>query len=454
MLGRDLVPLLAADHEVTAVDMDVDITDPKAVDACVADCRPEAVFHLAAWTDVDAAEEREVDALVVNGVGTANVARAAERVGAALVVVSTDYVFDGTASPYDEDAPVAPIGAYGRTKLAGEEAALAEHPKGTRIARTAWLYGAHGRNFVDTMRRLGAERDEVTVVADQEGCPTWTRDLAPALVALLDQPPGIYHTVGDGFGHLGGLRRGDLCGGRPGLPGVAGHDSGVWSSGPATCTLRLDCHQTRSATPATLARSARRLSEGVRMRLLVTGGCGFIGSAFVRIALGRGAEVVNLDKLTYAGNPANVAEVADEPGIQLHPGGHRRPGRRRRGHRGLRRRRQLRGREPRRSQHPGSRRVHPHGRAGHRHAAGRSSRGRRRTVRAGLDRRGLRLDRLRVVPRDRSAAAVQPVLGEQGGRRPAGARVASHLSGSTRSSHGAATRSGRVSTPRSSSRSS
>lgn len=198
MLGRDLVPLLAADHEVTAVDMDVDITDPKAVDACVADCRPEAVFHLAAWTDVDAAEEREVDALVVNGVGTANVARAVERVGAALVVVSTDYVFDGTASPYDEDAPVAPIGAYGRTKLAGEEAALAEHPKGARIARTAWLYGAHGRNFVDTMRRLGAERDEVTVVADQEGCPTWTRDLAPALVALLDQPPGIYHTVGEG----------------------------------------------------------------------------------------------------------------------------------------------------------------------------------------------------------------------------------------------------------------
>lgn len=198
MLGRDLVPLLAADHEVTAVDMDVDITDPTAVDACVAECRPDAVFHLAAWTDVDGAEEHEGDALVVNGVGTANVARAAARAGAALIVVSTDYVFDGTAAPYDEDAPVAPIGAYGRTKLAGEEAALAEHPKGTRIARTAWLYGAHGRNFVDTMRRLGAARDEVTVVADQEGCPTWTRDLAPALVALLDQPPGVYHTAGEG----------------------------------------------------------------------------------------------------------------------------------------------------------------------------------------------------------------------------------------------------------------
>ena len=205
MLGRDLVPLLAVDHEVTAVDLDVDVTDPRAVDACVAACRPEAVFHLAAWTDVDGAEEREVDALVVNGVGTANVARAAERAGAALVVVSTDYVFDGTQSPYGEDAPVAPIGAYGRSKLAGEEAATAEHPKGTRIARTAWLYGEHGPNFVDTMRRLGAERDEVRVVADQEGCPTWTRDLAPALVALVNLPPGVYHTAGAGSVTWAGL---------------------------------------------------------------------------------------------------------------------------------------------------------------------------------------------------------------------------------------------------------
>lgn len=198
MLGQDLVPFLATDHDVTAVDLDVEITDPKVVDACFAACRPEAVFHLAAWTNVDAAEANEVDALIVNGVGTANVARAAERLGAALVVVSTDYVFDGTQSPYSEDDPTEPIGAYGRTKLAGEEAAIAEHPKGARIARTAWLYGAHGGNFVDTMRRLGTEREEVTVVADQEGCPTWTRDLVPALVALLEQPPGIYHTAGGG----------------------------------------------------------------------------------------------------------------------------------------------------------------------------------------------------------------------------------------------------------------
>ncbi|HRC07763.1 MAG TPA: dTDP-4-dehydrorhamnose reductase [Miltoncostaeales bacterium] len=200
MLGRDLIPALTAlGHEVTGVDMDVDITNPAAVDACVDRVRPQAVFHLAAWTNVDGAEEHEPASLAVNGDGTRNVARAAARAGAALVAVSTDYVFRGdNAAGYREDDPTGPIGAYGRTKLAGEQAALHEHPSGARIARTAWLYGAHGRNFVDTMRRLGAERDELTVVADQTGSPTWTRDLAPALIALLDQPPGIYHVAGGG----------------------------------------------------------------------------------------------------------------------------------------------------------------------------------------------------------------------------------------------------------------
>jgi dTDP-4-dehydrorhamnose reductase len=199
MLGRDLVPLLEPSHEVTAVDLEVDVTDPAAVDACADACAPEAVFHLAAWTDVDGAEAEEERAAAVNGAGTGNVARAAARHGAALVYVSTDYVFDGRKpGAYVEDDPPSPLGAYGRTKLAGEQAALAVHPEGTRIARTAWLYGRHGRNFVDTMRRLGAEREEVAVVDDQEGSPTWTGDLAPALVALVDRPPGVYHTTGAG----------------------------------------------------------------------------------------------------------------------------------------------------------------------------------------------------------------------------------------------------------------
>ena len=199
MLGADLLEALTdVGHQVTAVDMEVDVTNPAAVDICVDEARPEAVFHLAAWTDVDGAEAREPEAFAVNATGTRNVATAAARHGAPIVAVSTDYVFDGTAGPYTEDAPTSPLNAYGRTKLAGEIAALEAHPAGARIARTAWLYGAGGRNFVDTVRTLAATHETVRVVADQEGCPTWAHDLSGALIALLDQPPGIYHTAGGG----------------------------------------------------------------------------------------------------------------------------------------------------------------------------------------------------------------------------------------------------------------
>ena len=208
MLGRDLVPHLAARHDVVGVDMEVNVTDLRAIGDCVREVAPQAVFHLAAWTDVDGAEENEEAAEAVNALGSGNVAAAAAEVGAALVVPSTDYVFDGLQGrAYTEDDATSPLGVYGRTKLAGEVAALAACPAGTRIARTAWLYGAHGKNFVDTMRRLGQERDEVSVVDDQEGCPTWTRDLAPALEALLDQPTGIYHTAGGGSVTWAGFAR-------------------------------------------------------------------------------------------------------------------------------------------------------------------------------------------------------------------------------------------------------
>ncbi len=208
MLGRDLIPYLrSVGDDPVGVDMEVDIRDVGAVRACMADAVPQAVIHCAAWTDVDGAEADEEAALAVNGDGAGNVAACAAERGIPLVQVSTDYVFDGTSdADYPEDAPTAPIGAYGRTKLAGERAVLAAHP-GARIARTAWLYGAHGRNFVDTMRRVGSERDEVTVVDDQLGCPTWTRDLAPALRALLDLPPGVYHTAGGGSVTWAGFAR-------------------------------------------------------------------------------------------------------------------------------------------------------------------------------------------------------------------------------------------------------
>ena len=211
MLGTDLMDHLAsAGHEAVGLDLpELDITDRRRVVRAVSEAAPDAVFHLAAWTDVDAAEEHEEQALLVNGEGTRNVAIGARDAGAALVAVSTDYVFPGTGGPYAEDDATDPLQAYGRTKLAGERLAELEYPEGTRIGRTAWLYGAHGRNFVDTMIALGSDpaRDHVDVVADQVGCPTWTRDLCPALVALVDQPAGTYHVAGGGSTTWAGLAR-------------------------------------------------------------------------------------------------------------------------------------------------------------------------------------------------------------------------------------------------------
>jgi dTDP-4-dehydrorhamnose reductase len=166
----------------------------------VAEIAPDAVVHCAAWTDVDAAEEREDLALKVNRDASANVAAAAAAVGARIVAVSTDYVFDGTLTgrPYVESDPPAPIGAYGRTKRAGEEAVIG-HNDDHAIARTAWLFGAGGKSFPDTMLRLGADRDAVAVVTDQVGSPTWTGHLSPALLDLAAADAvGIFHTAGAG----------------------------------------------------------------------------------------------------------------------------------------------------------------------------------------------------------------------------------------------------------------
>jgi dTDP-4-dehydrorhamnose reductase len=208
LLGTDVVSHFSRRHDVTAVDLDVDVTNPDAVDRLVDALHPDAVVHCAAWTDVDGAEEHEDDAMVLNRDGAENVARACERVGAALVYPSTDYVFDGRrGSPYREHDPASPLSAYGRTKLAGEQAVRRACPDGVRVARTAWLYGSGGRNFVDTMRSLGAERDAVEVVDDQIGCPTWSRELAPALEGLLDCPPGVYHVAAAGETSWAGLAR-------------------------------------------------------------------------------------------------------------------------------------------------------------------------------------------------------------------------------------------------------
>jgi dTDP-4-dehydrorhamnose reductase len=201
MLGQDVTAAAAAAaHDVIALARaDLDITDAAAVAAAVADARPDAVVNCAAWTDVDAAETAEAEATAVNGDGAGHVASAAARVGAHLVHVSTDYVFDGRASePYAEDAPTAPQGAYGRSKLRGEQAVTTAGGTAA-IVRSSWLFGRHGANFVATMLRLGAERDAVDVVDDQIGCPTWTGHLGPALVAIAQaRVTGVLHVAGGG----------------------------------------------------------------------------------------------------------------------------------------------------------------------------------------------------------------------------------------------------------------
>ncbi len=200
MLGTDLCAVLEeGGHAVSRADLpDLDVLDP-------ASCADRAAGHdvvvnCAAYTAVDAAETDEAGAFAVNATGAAHLARAAHAAGAALVHVSTDYVFAGDASsPYPADAPLAPRSAYGRTKAAGEWAVRAECPR-TWLVRTAWLYGAHGRSIPATVARLAAERDRLSFVGDQVGQPTWTVDLAHGIRRLLEAgaPFGTWHGTSAG----------------------------------------------------------------------------------------------------------------------------------------------------------------------------------------------------------------------------------------------------------------
>jgi dTDP-4-dehydrorhamnose reductase len=202
MLGRDVVAAARAHgHECAGLARgQLDVTDRSAVEAAVADAGPEVIVNCAAWTDVDGAESDEAAALAVNGAGAGNLARAAVAVGARVVQVSTDYVFAGTATrPYVESDPTAPLSAYGRTKLAGEHEVLAASPDHA-VVRTAWLFGAGGANFVATMLALAAGgRDEIAVVTDQVGCPTFTGHLAEKLLEVAaERRAGILHAAAAG----------------------------------------------------------------------------------------------------------------------------------------------------------------------------------------------------------------------------------------------------------------
>jgi dTDP-4-dehydrorhamnose reductase len=203
MLGRDLAEAarVAGLDVVALTRADLDITDAQATDAVIRAAQPEVVVNCAAWTDVDGAESAPDRALAVNGAGGGNVARAAEACGAWTVHVSSDYVFDGTKlEPYVESDPTHPLSAYGRSKLAGEEAVATGAPEHHTIVRSSWLFGVHGRCFPDTILRLAGERAELAVVDDQVGCPTFTEHLAVGLVQLVQgsPPPGIVHLAAAG----------------------------------------------------------------------------------------------------------------------------------------------------------------------------------------------------------------------------------------------------------------
>jgi dTDP-4-dehydrorhamnose reductase len=203
MLGTDLVAALASRGEaVTGLDRaGLDVTDAASVTDAITRHRPDVVVNCAAWTAVDDAEASEEQALAVNAGYADRLAAGCAAAGARMVQVSTDYVFAGDAGrPYAEDDVPAPRTAYGRTKLAGERAVLARLPESGYVVRTAWLYGAHGGNFVRTMIKLQDQRPAVDVVDDQHGQPTWTADVAGQIIALIHAaaPPGVYHATSSG----------------------------------------------------------------------------------------------------------------------------------------------------------------------------------------------------------------------------------------------------------------
>lgn len=196
-------------HEVVALEeAKLDVTSARDVERVIGREAPEVVIQCAAYTAVDAAEAQEGEALRVNAVGTGYVARACARVGARFVYPSTDYVFDGSATePYPPDARPAPLNAYGRSKLAGEE--TAQQAGDAFVVRTSWLYGAGGPNFVSAILKKARAGEQLRVVADQHGSPTWTADLAAVLSELLERnaAPGTYHATNAGQTTWHGLAR-------------------------------------------------------------------------------------------------------------------------------------------------------------------------------------------------------------------------------------------------------
>ncbi|KKL86991.1 hypothetical protein LCGC14_1939200 [marine sediment metagenome] len=201
MLGRDAARAAEqVGHELVLVGHeDLDVRDADAVEALIAGEQPQAVINCAAWTNVDGAEDDLRGAMAVNATGARNLAVATERLPATVVYPSTDYVFDGdTDAPYVESDEPRPLSVYGQSKLAGEMETAKHNPRHF-IARSSWLFGVGGRNFVETMLTFAGDHEEVVVIRDQVGCPTYTGHLAPAIVRLLEWDTwGIHHMAGAG----------------------------------------------------------------------------------------------------------------------------------------------------------------------------------------------------------------------------------------------------------------
>lgn len=203
MLGQDLVPISEKENfEVIPTDLhNLDITDEDAVKQFINEAKPDFIIHAAAYTDVDGAESNQEKAFLINENGTENLAKHSASSDIPILYISTDYVFDGTKNePYLPSDKTNPINVYGLSKLKGEED-LQKHCTKFYIARTSWLYGHHGKNFVETMINLAQKNPELKVVSDQIGCPTWTVELSNAIVKIIkgNTPYGIYHTCGSGY---------------------------------------------------------------------------------------------------------------------------------------------------------------------------------------------------------------------------------------------------------------
>src|SRR6478672_10650290 len=376
MLGRDLVLAAGnAGHDVVGFGhTELDVTDRTLAEGKLEAERPDLVINAAAWTDVDGAEEAEEEAMAVNGTAAGHLAAAAHAVGAGIVYVSTDYVFDGEkGAPYVESDQPAPLSAYGRTKLAGEEAVVAAN-KRHFIVRSAGLFGIGGRNFVDTMLRLAATQSEVTVVRDQIGSPTYTWHLAYGIVRLIEGIEyGIHHMAAAGqcswyefANEISSRPR--LSAGRSRSPARNSAPrrpvppSRPWS---ASANTRSGCPAGRTAWQAISPNDKRRQTRNE----IVGHRRGRIHRLHLRAAGRRRAR-------RRRPRQAHLRRAAREParGVAADRGGDRGPRGRPRGDAGRRRGGHLRRRVPRRplDRRPG--RLRPHPRDRHRHPARRRPR--------------------------------------------------------------------------------